>query len=175
MPVYSIALRKRTIELVESGATPREAAETLGVSETFVRRLVRRKEETGSIAPLPRTNAGRKPKLDGPALALLTQSVCDFPERTLREHRAAVGIECSLSVIHAAIRKLGLQELREAALDGRTSTSGNGRADTPQGTRRAIDPGTNGKTEPDGSETIIPPFVVSRTEFRKYAIDKSES
>lgn len=119
MQVYSVNVRRRTIELVEGGATIPEVASTLGVSETFVRRLVRRKQETGSIAPLPRTNAGRKPKLTDEHLASLADSVEQHPERTLREHRQAIDVDCSLSVIHAAIRKLGLQNIREAALDSR--------------------------------------------------------
>jgi transposase len=124
MEVYSITIRRQTIDLVEAGLPVPEVATTLGVSETFVRRLVRRKQETGSIDPLPRTNAGRKPKLTDEHLTTLTKSVEQHPDRTLRQHREAIGVECSLSVIHAAIRKLGLQAIRESALDARLRHAG---------------------------------------------------
>ena len=123
---YTLETRECVLEAVEGGMSVRKAAAQFGVSESFVRRLMRRKSETGSVAPLPRTNAGRKPKLTDAHLEVLRQSVTEHPSRTLREHRKAVGVDCSISVIHAAIRKLGLQDVRQAALDLGPSQAANG-------------------------------------------------
>jgi len=138
---YSIETRQSVLEAIENGQSVRDVAKRFDVSESFVRRLIRRKSETGSIAPLPRTNAGRKPKLNDEDLKKLRSSVLAEPCRTLREHREYVGVDCSLSVIHGAIKKLGLQDLRAKALDSGSngdasdepilavsSPNGNGRA-----------------------------------------------
>lgn len=114
---YSLETRREVFAAIESGNSVRKVASQFGVSESFVRRVIRRMSETGSVAPLPRTNAGRKPKLTPDDLDFLRRSVIDHPLRTLREHRDELGVQCSISVIHAAIKKLGLQYVREAALD----------------------------------------------------------
>ena len=50
---YSMDLRGRVIEEVESGASRREAAERYGLSPSVVVIWVQRFEETGSIAAKP--------------------------------------------------------------------------------------------------------------------------
>ena len=50
---YSVDLRARVIEDVETGASRREAAERYGISPSVVVIWVQRFEETGSVAAKP--------------------------------------------------------------------------------------------------------------------------
>src|SRR5262245_62543754 len=51
---YSVDLRARVIEEVETGASRREAAERYGISPSVVVIWVQRFEETGSVAAKPK-------------------------------------------------------------------------------------------------------------------------
>ena len=61
MNTYPIELRQRVVEAVDSKVgTKKEIAKTFSVSVSWIRKLLQRRRETGSIEPLPRTQ-GRKP------------------------------------------------------------------------------------------------------------------
>ena len=84
---YSIDLRGRVIEEVETGASRREAAERYGISPSVVVIWVQRFEETGSVAAKP--SGGSTSPLDAHAeflLGLITQE----PDLTLDEIVAAM-------------------------------------------------------------------------------------
>jgi transposase len=79
---YSIDLRGRVIEDVESGASRREAAERYGLSPSVVVIWMQRFEETGSVAAQP--SGGSTSPLEKDAdflLALITEQ----PDLTLDE------------------------------------------------------------------------------------------
>jgi len=57
---YSVDLRARVIEEVESGASRREAAERYGISPSVVVIWVQRFEETGSVAASQAAAASRR-------------------------------------------------------------------------------------------------------------------
>ena len=79
---YSIDLRGRVIEDVETGASRREAAERYGLSPSVVVIWVQRFEETGSVAAKP--SGGSTSPLEKHAKFLLAQ-IANKPDLTLDE------------------------------------------------------------------------------------------
>ena len=79
---YSIDLRGRVIEEVETGASRREAAERYGLSPSGVVIWMQRFEETGSVAAKP--SGGSTSPLEKHAEFLLTL-IAEQPDMTLDE------------------------------------------------------------------------------------------
>jgi transposase len=79
---YSIDLRGRVIEEVETGASRREAAERYGLSPSVVVIWVQRLEETGSVAAKP--SGGSTSPLEKHAEFLLAL-IAEQPDMTLDE------------------------------------------------------------------------------------------
>jgi transposase len=79
---YSIDLRGRVIEEVETGASRREAAERYGLSPSVVVIWVQRFEETGSVAAKP--SGGSTSPLEKHAEFLLAL-IAEQPDMTLDE------------------------------------------------------------------------------------------
>ena len=85
MKAYSTDLRQKIVEAYERRVgTQGEVAETFGVSQSFVEKLLHRYRTTGGIAPLPH-GGGDKPLLDEEALGLLRRLVEEQPDATLSE------------------------------------------------------------------------------------------
>src|SRR5258708_35186605 len=84
---YSVDLRARVIEDVETGASRREAAERYGISPSVVVIWVQRWEETGSVAAKP--SGGSTSPLEEHAEFLLALIV-EQPDLTLDEIVAAM-------------------------------------------------------------------------------------
>ena len=64
MKTYSLDLRARIVEAVDRHVGSQgEVAALFGVSRTFVKKLLRQRRETGSVAPKPH-GGGHPPKLD---------------------------------------------------------------------------------------------------------------
>jgi transposase len=84
---YSIDLRGRVVEEVESGASRREAAERYGLSPSVVVIWVQRFEQTGSIAAKP--SGGSTSPLEKHAEFMLAL-IAEQPDMTLDEIVAAM-------------------------------------------------------------------------------------
>jgi transposase len=84
---YSVDLRARVIEDVETGASRREAAERYGISPSVVVIWVQRFEETGSVAAKP--SGGSISPLEQHAEVLL-DLIANQPDLTLDEIVAAM-------------------------------------------------------------------------------------
>jgi transposase len=84
---YSIDLRGRVIEEVETGASRREAAERYGLSPSVVVIWMQRFEETGSVAARP--SGGSTSPLEKHAEFLLAL-IAEQPDMTLDEVVAAM-------------------------------------------------------------------------------------
>ncbi len=70
MAAYSLDLRERVVAACDEGIDTRaEIAGRSSVSQSWIRRLLQRRRETGSIAPEPR-GGGRAPAFDGEAAAI---------------------------------------------------------------------------------------------------------
>lgn len=64
MKTYSLDLRTRIVEAVDRHVGSQgEVAALFGVSRTWVKKLLRQRRETGSVAPKPH-GGGQPPKLD---------------------------------------------------------------------------------------------------------------
>src|SRR4051812_19777060 len=108
MQAYSMDLRERVAAACDEGGDTRaEVAERLGVSESWIRRLLQRRRETGSIAPRPH-GGGRPPAFDVEGLERLRRAVADRPDATLAELRAAAGATCGITAVHSATVALRL-------------------------------------------------------------------
>ena len=108
MAAYSMDLRERVIAACDEGIdTGAEIAERFSVSESWIRRLLQRRRETGSIAPKPR-GGGRPPAFSGEAAERLRGAVAADPDATLKELAAASGVACGTSAVDRALMRLGI-------------------------------------------------------------------
>ena len=84
-----------------------EVAEEYGCSESWVRRLVQRRREGGSLAPVtPRRPDARK--LDGDDLGRLRALIASKPDMTLAELAGALGGKASVPTVWRATQALNL-------------------------------------------------------------------
>jgi transposase len=108
MAAYSMDLRERVAAACDEGAdTRQEVAERFAVSVSWVRRLLQRRRETGSLAPRPR-GGGQPPAFDAAAADRLRRAVAATPDATLKELARASAVACSTSAVDRALARLGL-------------------------------------------------------------------
>ena len=108
MEAYSNDLRQRVLAAVDSHEfSVAEVAAQFQVSHSWVRRLIQRRRETGSITPHPR-RSGPSRKLDQVQRAKLTELVRDDPSATLADLRDRLGVDIGTSTIWRALRDLGI-------------------------------------------------------------------
>jgi transposase len=108
MAAYSMDLRERVVAACDEGIDTRaEIAERFSVSESWIRRLLQRRREIGSIAPRPH-GGGRPPAFAGEAAQRLRRAVAAGPDATLAELAAASGVACGTSAVDRALRRLGI-------------------------------------------------------------------
>lgn len=104
LEAYSMDLRVRVMADVDGGLGMKAAAEKYRVSADWIRKLKRLRRETGSFAPRQQ-RVSHATKLDKD-LPRLEQLVKQRPDATLKELRAALGCEASISCIWRALRRL---------------------------------------------------------------------
>src|SRR5437870_13433897 len=122
---YSVDLRARVIEDVETGASRREAAERYGISPSVVVIWVQRFEETGSVAAKP--SGGSTSPLEQHAEFLLGL-IADQPDLTLDEIIAALTkrrITCSRSAVWRFFDRRGIT-YKKNSVRGRAKARGCG-------------------------------------------------
>lgn len=108
MRTYSEDLRQRVVQACDEGLLSRqEIADHFQVSTAWIRRLLQRRRETGSISALP-GGRGPQPKLAEPQLARLAKLVEKRPDATLAELKKSARLSCSLSTLHRALKSLDL-------------------------------------------------------------------
>jgi transposase len=139
MAAISLDLRVRIFEARQSGETTSEVAERFAVSPAFVRRLMQRHRETGTLAP---SSARRGPR---PRLAdwtdQLLELVARHPGLTSAEVRDRLGLAASALTVWRMLRRLGLtfKKSRSTPPSGTARTfarSGDGgRRSSPSGRR----------------------------------------
>src|SRR4051794_12127668 len=106
MAAYSMDLRERVVAACDAGADTRAAiAERFAVSESWVRRLLQRRRETGSLAPKPH-GGGQPPAFDADADDRLRRAVAATPDATLGELARASGVACSTAAVDRALGRL---------------------------------------------------------------------
>jgi transposase len=99
-------LRERVVAACDGRDGSREQiARRFGVSTSWIRRLLQRRRETGSIAALPQ-NAGRKRGLDDRQMKDLKTWVRRHPDATLKEIKEGMELGISIAAIDRALRVL---------------------------------------------------------------------
>jgi transposase len=109
MNTYPIELRRRVLDAVDNKlGTQQKIAHTFSVSAIWIRKLLQRRRETGSIEPLPRTQ-GRKPAFRGANLQQLNDFVEKNHDTTLEEIKEyfSDSVHCSIVAIHNTLKRLG--------------------------------------------------------------------
>ena len=85
MEAYSLDLRERVVRACDDGFGTREdIAEMLGVSVSFITKLLRRRRDEKSIAAKPHSGGGR-PSLDKINMKRVQELVVKQPDATLKE------------------------------------------------------------------------------------------
>ena len=106
MKPYSMDLRERVVAACEAGTdTQAEVAKRFDVSLAWLKRLLQRKRNNGSIAPQPH-RGGRKPAFEGADLERLKTAVQDAPDATLQELLEKTGVVASVMAVYRALERL---------------------------------------------------------------------
>ena len=115
-------LRDRVVAACDDGVLTRdEIAEAFGVSTAWMRRLLQRRRERGSYAPLD-GRRGRKPAFSGAVLTRLERLIAEQPDATLAELRDRSGVSCSVMTVFNTLNRLGYR--RKKRRFGRRSRIG---------------------------------------------------
>ncbi len=104
---YSMEFRIAVANDYEETGSSIETAEKFGCSESWVRRLIQRFRETGSLAPRP-TRPPDTSKLDANDLEQLRVLIEGTPDMTLGELAEALSNKVSVPTIWRATQKLDL-------------------------------------------------------------------
>jgi transposase len=108
MKAYSMDLRERVVAACDArDGTREQIAARFSVSVSWIRDLMRRRRETGSIAPKPR-GGGRSPAFAGVAAERLRAAVAADDDATLKELAEAAGVACCPSAVHGALKRMGI-------------------------------------------------------------------
>ena len=108
MEAYSRDLRERVIEAYDAGrGSSRQLADVFGVSSAWIRKLLRLRRETGTVAAKSYRH-GPRPRLNARQLTRLAELVRQHPDATLRDLRRRLRVNCSVVTIHRALVKLSV-------------------------------------------------------------------
>jgi transposase len=108
MKPYSMDLRERVVAACDAREGTREQiAKRFGVSDRWIRKLLQRRRETDSLAPLPR-NPGRKRALNDRQMQRLGRLIKKRPDATLKELRKSLRVKISIAALDRAIRRLDM-------------------------------------------------------------------
>jgi transposase len=119
MKTYSMDLRERVVAACDArDGTREQIAARFSVSVSWIRGLLQRRRQTGSIAPKPR-GGGRAPAFDAAAAARLRAAVRADADATLEELGRAAGVACSAPAVCRALKRLGIT--RKKSRGGRPS------------------------------------------------------
>src|SRR4051812_45847819 len=100
MKAYSMDLRERVVAACDARDGTREQIATrFSVSVSWIRDLLKRRRDTGTIAPKPR-GGGRAPAFNEAAAARLREAVRADDDATLEELAGASGVTCCPSAVH---------------------------------------------------------------------------
>jgi transposase len=117
MRAYSMDLRERVIAALDEGESSLEVAARMGVHDSWVRKLRRRRDRTGTIAPAPH-GGGRGRKLDPmceQALRAALDARNDATLEELRQELARRGKHVSITSVWRALARLGITLKKNSA------------------------------------------------------------
>lgn len=104
-PALSMDLRVRVVEAYERGEGGYEGlAKVFGIGSATLKRLIRRKRETGSLEP-DRPPHGFPPRISGPRLRSLKLLVQRHPDATTAELTRMLNARMSVSASQSAVTR----------------------------------------------------------------------
>src|SRR3954469_14043434 len=104
---YPIEFRRLVAAAYDQCGSSADVAEQFGCSESWVRRLIQRRREDGSLAPrAPKLPDNNKLKADD--LSELAGLIARRPDMTLEELAAALSTKVSVATVFRASQKLKL-------------------------------------------------------------------
>src|SRR5438552_12282199 len=104
---YSMEFRRAVAKAYDECGSSIEVAEQFGCSESWVRRMIQRRRETGSLEPRPLKLPDNN-KLDEDDLEQLAELIRQTPDMTLGELAAALTTKVSVPTVWRATQALGL-------------------------------------------------------------------
>jgi transposase len=107
MEAYSMEFREAVAEAYQSSGSSDEVAEQFHCSGAWVRRLMQRERQTGSLAPRPPHRPDNN-RLDDEDLALIARLVAQRPDIELAEVAAELQNRVSVPTVCRACQRLGL-------------------------------------------------------------------
>ena len=111
MRAYSMDLRERVLAAVDRGTPRKEVVRTLGVSEPTIRRYLRLRRETGSVAPKPPPKRTFSIGQSVEQRRVLWKQLEEHDDATLERHcqlwESKQKVKVSISTMSRAIRRLG--------------------------------------------------------------------
>ena len=127
MHAYSLDLRQRVAQACDDGSlTHAEIADLFQVSTAWVRQLLQRRGDTGSLEPRPH-GGGYPPKLSAAQQQRLAALVAADADATLDELRRRLRVRVSISTLSRALARLELTRKKSpwppASATGPTSSS----------------------------------------------------
>ena len=109
MKAYSMDLRQRIVAAVDAGTPRAEVARTFRVSLATLKRYLKQRRETGTLAP--RTSPGRPAEIPPVQHAALRAQLAAHPDATLAQHcrrwQAEQQATVSVSAMQRAIARVG--------------------------------------------------------------------
>jgi len=113
MQAYSLDLRQRVVAAYENGVeTILEVAERFAVSDSFIKKLLRRKRTTGTIAPVGH-RGGQPKRLSDKHRKWLLKTVLGTPDMTLSDLRERLlsehDVSASVATLSRELRALNLR------------------------------------------------------------------
>jgi len=119
MKAYSTDLRQRVVAACDArDGTRAQIAARFSVSESWIRKMLRQRRDTGSIGPKPH-GGGRESAFDPDADARLREAVRADADATLEGLARRAGVSCCASAVHRALARLGIT--RKKSRGGRPS------------------------------------------------------
>ena len=149
MKTISLDLRERILAAYDGGDDAREGvARRFQVSLGFVKKLLQQRRRIGDVRA-QHHRSGSKPRIVASHRQQLRALLDQKPDLTLKELRAATGLDCTLPAIHYVLAKMGLTfKKRLSAPASRTGPTSGGRGklggdDRPALIRRGSSSSTN--------------------------------
>ena len=109
MKAYSQDLREKVLRAVDQGYPREEIVKLLGVSLATIKRYVKQRRETGTVAP--KAIPGRPPKKLGPLQAELVAQLQAHDDLRLEDHcqlwEQTHGVTVSTATMSRAIKRVG--------------------------------------------------------------------
>lgn len=111
MNAYSLDLRLKGLDAIDGGIPRKEVVRTFGISMPTLERYLRRRRQTGDLAPKP--SPGRTPSICSTVeeRRMLWEQLEENYDVTLERHcelwEIKRGVKVSISTMSRAVRKLG--------------------------------------------------------------------